>query len=270
MSVESPVGYAELSAKVAGLELANDDLRNGIDSTGIAIVFVDEHLQVRRFTPAARALVPLIASDIGRPLGDVATSLEYPDLLGEAERVLHTLVSSDQDVRSSDGGWYAVQIRPYRTARNTIEGLSIACIDITRTKRAEQAARTVQRFEKSIVQTVRDPLLVLDASLKVLRASRSFCLKFRTEPKDVEGRLVFAIGDGQWEIPRLRKLLERLLPERSSFEDFELDHTFADVGRRVLRLSARKIEHDDPGPDLILLEIEDVTSRRAPEPHDRE
>jgi two-component system CheB/CheR fusion protein len=251
---------AELQAKVGSLEQANDDLRNLIDSTGIAIVFVDEHLQVKRFTPAARALVPLIASDVGRPLADISTSLAYPGLFADAEQVLRTLIPSDREVRATEDRWYSVQIRPYRTARNTIEGLSIAFLDVTRSKKAEGLAARARDFEENIVQTVREPLLVLDADLKVVRANRSFYRVFRVEPEQVEGRRIFDLGDGHWDIPRLRELLERLLPQNESFDDFEVEHDFPGLGRRVMLLNARRMEHGAAaGPELILLAIEDVT-----------
>jgi len=253
---------AELQAKVMSLEQANDDLRNLMDSTGIAIVFGDESLRVKRFTPAARTIVPLIATDVGRPLGDIKMSLEYPDLLAEAEKVLHTLIPSYREVRASSGSWYAVEVRPYRTARNTIEGVSIAFIDITRTKRAELAAAVAQAFENDVVQAVREPLLVLDSGLRVLRANRSFCRAFRVEPKDLEGRLVFQLGNGEWDIPRLRELLERLLPENSSFDDSEVDHEFPSIGRRIMVLNARRIERTAGGAEMILLAVEDVTETR--------
>jgi two-component system, chemotaxis family, CheB/CheR fusion protein len=256
---------AELQAKVSGLEQVNDDLRNLIDSTGLAIVFADETLRVKRFTPAARLLIPLIVSDIGRPLGDIATSLDYPGLLVEAENVLHTLIPSEREVRSREGGWFSVQIRPYRTARNTIEGVSIAFLDVTRTKQAELTAAKAQAFETDIVQAMREPILVLDAKLRVLRANRSFLRAFRVDARNVEGRVVFELGNGEWDIPRLRELLERLLPENSSFEDFEVAHDFPSIGRKVMLLNARRVERTTSldGDEMILLAIEDVTERKA-------
>jgi PAS domain-containing protein len=210
-------------------------------------------------------LIPLIASDIGRPLGDIATSLDYPGLLVEAENVLHTLIPAEREVRSREGSWYSVQIRPYRTARNTIEGVSIAFLDVTRTKHAELAASQAQAFETDIVQAVREPLLVLDSQLRVLRANRSFMRAFRVDTKNVEGRIIFELGNGEWDIPRLRELLERLLPEKSAFEDFEVEHDFPSIGRKVMLLNARRVERTTPfdGAEMILLAIEDVTERRA-------
>jgi two-component system CheB/CheR fusion protein len=252
---------AELRAKLSSLETANDDLRNLMESTGIAIIFVDDHLRVKRFTPAAQGLVPLIASDVGRPLCDISTSVEDPDLLQRAEEVLRTLQPSDREVHSRDGKWYSVEIRPYRTTRNTIEGISIAFVDVTRTKRAELAADVARAIEEDIVQAVREPFLVLDSGLHVVRANRSFYRAFGVAPEETEGRLIFSLGNGQWEIPRLRELLERILPENRSFDDFEVVHDFPGLGRRVMLLNARRVERTTAtGQDLILLGIADVAS----------
>jgi two-component system CheB/CheR fusion protein len=175
--------------------------------------------------------------------------------------VLRTLIPSDREVGATEERWYSVQIRPYRTTRNTIEGLSIAFLDVTRSKKAEGLAARAQAFEENIVQTVREPLLVLDADLTVVRANRSFYRVFRVESEQVEGRRVFDLGDGQWDIPRLRELLERLLPQNESFDDFEVEHDFPGLGRRVMLLNARRMERGAaPGPELILLAIEDVTA----------
>lgn len=260
---------AELLAKVSSLEQANDDLRNLMDSTEIAIIFVDDRLCVKRFTPSTRSLVPLIASDVGRPLADIAMTIEYPDLLEEAEAVLRTLAMSEREVCTQSGQWYSVQIRPYRTSRNTIEGISIVFIDITPTKHAELTAQFARDFEEDIVQALREPFLVLESDLKVVRANASFHRTFQTRPEDVEQRNIFELGDGQWDVPQLRDLLERMLPENATFDDVEVECAFPTIGRRVMLLNARRVERAGAEPDLILLAIEDITGQEASNPGDQ-
>jgi two-component system CheB/CheR fusion protein len=189
-------------------------------------------------------------------------SLDYPNLLAAAQEVLHTLVSSEREVHSSDGAWYSVQIRPYRTSRNTIEGVSIAFVDITRTKRAE-VGEVLRALEEDIFQAVREPVLVLDAELRVVRANHSFYRVFHVEREEVEERRIFALGDGQWDTPRLHELFERLLPENQTFDDFEVDHEFPTIGRRRMLLSARRVVRSiSAQPDFILVTFEDVTERK--------
>jgi two-component sensor histidine kinase len=116
---------------------------------------------------------------------------------------------------------------------------------------------------QAIVDTVREPLLVLDQDLRVLAASRSFYLTFRVAPTDTQGRLLYALGDGQWDIPKLRLLLEKIVPEHGVMEDYEVEHEFPGIGNRTMLLNARKVFYTDSPHTTLLLGIEDVTERRA-------
>jgi two-component system CheB/CheR fusion protein len=250
---------SELTAKLHDLEEAQDDLVNFINSTDIAMIFLDGELRVKRFTPAAQRIFRLIASDVGRPLADLTSSLDYPDLLADAEHTLETLVPTDREVRASDGSWYAARTRLYRTSSNAIEGLVLLFTDVTRGRWADEAARA-QLLAESIVDTVREPLLVLDGGLRVVRASRAFYRAFRVFPEQTEGQLVYELGGHQWDIPRLRELLEHVLPNDHSFDDFEVVHDFPAIGRRRILLNARQVVRGDgSAPDRILLAFQDVT-----------
>lgn len=114
-------------------------------------------------------------------------------------------------------------------------------------------------FAEDIIDTVRDPLLVLDADLRVASASRSFYRAFQTTPEQAEGRTLYELGNGQWDIPDLRRLLDEILPENNSFDDFEVEHDFPDIGPRSMRLNARKVYREANHTELILLAIEDIT-----------
>jgi two-component sensor histidine kinase len=118
---------------------------------------------------------------------------------------------------------------------------------------------------QAIVDTVREPLLVLDQDLRVVSASRSFYLKFKVEPREVHGRLIYALGDGQWNIPELRLLLEEILPKHTVMEAYEVEHNFSGIGRRTMLLNARAVFNRRKAGTLILLAIEDVTDRRVAE-----
>jgi two-component sensor histidine kinase len=118
---------------------------------------------------------------------------------------------------------------------------------------------------QAIVDTVREPLLVLDKDLRVVTASRSFYLKFRMSRQDVQGRAVFALGEGQWNIPALRFLLENIAPQHTVMEDYEVERDFTGIGRRTMLLSARKVFYEENSHTTILLSFEDITERRAKE-----
>ncbi|MCJ7496928.1 MAG: PAS domain-containing protein, partial [candidate division Zixibacteria bacterium] len=110
-------------------------------------------------------------------------------------------------------------------------------------RQAEQIIGTseAQEFAESIVATVREPLLVLDADLRVIKANKSFYQTFQVTPEKTENRLLYDIGDGQWDIPKLRNLLEKILPKNTTFNDFEMELNFPTIGRRIMLLNARRI-----------------------------
>jgi two-component system CheB/CheR fusion protein len=127
----------ELENKVRDLAFANDDMKNLLNNTGIATLFLDNELRIKRFTVQAKKIINLIASDAGRPIGDIVTQLDYKNLVNDATEVLQTLVFREIEVRAHDWSWYLMRIMPYRTADNVIDGLAITFVDITRLKRSE-------------------------------------------------------------------------------------------------------------------------------------
>ena len=120
----------------------------------------------------------------------------------------------------------------------------LAFEDITERRRAERAVNDALDYASNIVETVREPMLVLDGQLRVRTANRSFYRAFQVAPEETEGRLLYDLGDGQWNIPALRKLLEEILPQNTSFDDFEVTHEFESIGRRVMLLNARRIKRE--------------------------
>ena len=115
---------------------------------------------------------------------------------------------------------------------------------------------------QGIVDTVREPVLVLDKNLRVIAASRSFYSAFKVSPEDTNGRLLYALGDGQWDIPKLRVLLEKIIPEQGVMEGYEVEHEFLGLGSRTMCLNARQVFYEGGAGTTILLGMEDVTERR--------
>ena len=118
-------------------------------------------------------------------------------------------------------------------------------------------------FAQAIIDTVREPVLVLDQDLRVITASRSFYRTFKVGPEDTEGRLLYELGDGHWDIPKLRLLLEKIVPENGVMEDYEVEYEFPNVGPRTMCLNARKVFYEEGSHTTILLGIEDVTRQRV-------
>jgi len=252
---------AQLQAKVDDLGQANDDMQNLLNSMEIATIFLDENFKVKRFTVEATKLVNLIPSDVGRPLADLASNLDYDRLQTDAAEVLRRLVPKRRQVRTRKGDWREVRISPYRTTENVIDGLVVTFVDINAVKQAEEAARLGRAYAESIVATVREPMVVLDKNLRVVSINEAFCRVFGLSQKKVEGHLIYTLNHGQWDIPQLRKLLENILPKNIVFNDFKVTHRFLGVGPKVLLLNARRLVRESGLPAMILLAIEDVTAQ---------
>ena len=137
---------AELQGKLDALAQSNDDMQNLMNSTAIATIFLDENLHIKRFTAEATKLVKLLPSDIGRPIGDLTSSLAYDQLQDDASEVLRHLGLQQKEVQTRGGEWRQVRISPYRTAENVIEGVVLTFPDIHRLKKAEEAAQQARRY----------------------------------------------------------------------------------------------------------------------------
>ncbi len=120
-----------------------------------------------------------------------------------------------------------------------------------------------QTLAQAIVNTIHEPFLVLDAHLRVRAASRSFYETFKVDPKQTQGCMLYALGDGQWDIPALRVLLDTIIPEHAAMDDFEVEHDFPQLGRRTMLLNARKVLYETSSDTTILLAFTDITARRA-------
>jgi two-component system, chemotaxis family, CheB/CheR fusion protein len=154
-------------------------------------------------------------------------------------------------------------MRPYRTVRNVINGLVITFVDVTQLKHAELLAQEAGAYAESIVQTMRGPLVVLDAELRVVSANQAFYQVFHESPSSVEQCPLYELGNGQWNSAGLRELLENVLPHNGVFQDFEIVHDFPHIGRKVILLNARRLDRAAGLPGLILLALEDATASRG-------
>ncbi len=130
---------------------------------------------------------------------------------------------------------------------------------------SEKTAVESQEYAESIINTIREPLVVLDQDLRVISASRSFYEFFKVNPAETVGQLIYDLGNKQWNIPQLRELLENILPQKTSFDNFEVEHDFDTIGRRILLLNARQIQRALGKEHIILLAIEDITRHKEEE-----
>jgi PAS domain S-box-containing protein len=161
---------------------------------------------------------------------------------------------------------------PVRDAAGEVVGLNVVAEDITDSKKAEEALRSshaaakrAREYAEATLRTLPIPLLVLECDMRVVSANEAFYKRFMVEPNETEGRLIYDLGNGQWNIPELRQLLENILPRHEWFEHFEVTHDFQLIGRRTMLLNARRMEVEEGGPERIVLVMEDITDRKLAE-----
>ena len=251
----------QLQQKIDDERRVSDDLNNLLASSGIATLFLDAEFKIMRFTPATRELFNLIGKDVGRPFSDITGKIKDPDLLADAETVLETLASAEREVESAGGRWFVRRVLPYRTQDGKVNGVVITFSDVSNLKELQRQTVAAQEYAENIVDTVRDPLLVLDGTFKIISASRSFHRVFAVNPVELVGQNLFTIQNRQWDEPQLRTLLETILRDKKAVESFEISLAASDLAERDMVLNARMIEDGVEGKDLILLVLEDVTEQ---------
>ena len=248
----------ELENRNRELGGANNDLVNLLTSVSIPVLILGSDLRIRRFTPPAEATLGLIPADLGRPLGDLKLRIVVPHLETLIQQVVETLEIREAEVQDRQGHWYSLRLRPYKTVDHRIDGVVLVLIDIDQSKRRRDEIQEARDYAQAIIDTVREPLLVLDGKMCVQAANRAFYEMFQIAPEEAGNRLLYDLGDRRWDLPRLRELLEDILPTNSRFEDFLFDAEFPRVGHKRLVLNARRIERRTMSEPLILLAIQEA------------
>lgn len=239
----------------------SNDLQNLLSSINLPILMLGGDLRIRRFTPVAQGIFNLIPTDVGRPMSDINHTLLLPDLEQQILDVISNLNYKTQEVQDQEGHWYDLRIRPYRTIDNKIDGAVVILVDIDALKHTTEQLRASRDYVQAIVDTMRESLVVLNINLRVISANQFFYETFEVEPEETEQRLIYEIGNGQWNIPQLRSLLEDILPHQSQFHGLEVEHNFQHIGRKIMRLNARRMTIED-NREMILLVIEDITQHK--------
>ncbi|HEB76038.1 MAG TPA: PAS domain S-box protein [Nitrospirae bacterium] len=241
------------------------------ESIGDAVMVSDRHGTVQYLNPVSERLTGWTKNDaLGRPLDSVFRIISEEDrraVENPAEKVLregrvvglanHTLLISrdGSEIPIADSG------APVKNESGEILGVVLVFRDRTEARKAELALQEAREFAESIVATIREPLLVLSADLRVISANLPFYRTFEVGEEETHGKYIYDLGNGQWNIPRLRELLEDILPHDTNFNDFRVDHDFEHIGRRIMLLNARRIHRKAGDTQMILLSIEDITER---------
>ncbi|MEX2262485.1 MAG: ATP-binding protein [Bryobacteraceae bacterium] len=244
----------ELRSTNRELTQTNSDLVNVLDGIDIPVIILGRDLRIRRLSQGAEGMFKVIAADIGRPITDLTLKIGMPNLRRLVSDVIASRRPEEREIQNDRGRWHILRIRPYQDPERKIEGALLMAVDVDEIKRSRD-------FADSIVDTVRESLLILDGDFRVERANRPFYETFQVSPEETSRQFVYDLGNGQWNIPKLRLLLEEILPQNSSFRDFEVEHDFPGIGRKTMLLNAHRLQWNGPQEQKILLAIEDVTHR---------
>jgi len=259
MNEELTTLNAQLHESLDRQRIVSDDLQNVLSSSDVATLFLDAKLNIRFFTPAVQRLFNIQPADVGRPIGDFTRNFTDPGLTQDAERVLSELVPIRREVLAESGAWFNRRVLPYLTADRKIEGVVVTFADITDLKHAEQLATAAQVSAENIVNTVREPLVILDDRLVVVSANRAFYRFFGVTAANAVGSRLRDIHDGALEVPEFNALIERILAGGEPVEGFEARLVAGSGEERVVLLNAREVWHETPGARRILVAMEDTT-----------
>jgi two-component system, chemotaxis family, CheB/CheR fusion protein len=255
----------ELHNRNVDLDRLNNDLHNLMSSTTLPVVMVDRGLRVRRMTAAAAKTFKTLSSDIGRPISDIRASFNLANLDELLADVIDSLVPKEIEVQDKEKHWYSLQIRPYRTLEDNIDGAILVLSDIDAAKQVSERVKHSQEFMEDILDTVREPLAVLDDDITVLYANAAFLSSFSVTHAETIGRSFYDVRNGQWNMAKLREAFKELVLNDTPIRDLALEHTLPAVGTRTTLINARRIHDSHRDQPMMLLAIEDVTERKLRE-----
>jgi two-component system CheB/CheR fusion protein len=253
----------QLQSRNRELDALNEDLSNFISSADVAMVTVGSDLCIRRLTPAAVKPFNLVPNDIGRSLEHIKFALQL-DSLGEAIRqVIASARPWDREVIDRDGHWWLVRVKPFLTTNGGVDGAIIMAVEIDVIKQA-QALIEARDYALAVLATVREPLVVLDANLRIGLANEAYYQLFGGNAENTQGRLLQETGGETWTDPELQQALHAASRSTEPLVDLEIQRTLPELGPRVLRMNARSIVREGH-PLLLLLAIDDITDHRESE-----
>ena len=272
MNEELMTVNAELERKNQELMLTSGDMRNLLNGVDVATIFLDIDLRIRRYTPQTALFMNLLPTDIGRPIKDIAMNLRYDDLIKDIKEVVENLNIKEKEIQTKDGLWFNLKILPYRTVENVIDGVVITFASIDSQKRTQERLEdvsdkmvTAREFANSIINTIKEPLLVLDQELIAQFANVPFYQIFEVAEGEVKGRALDVISNGALNTTKIINRLKKLRTKDVELENLETEIVLPKSGRRVVSITARKLILPERKSKLILIKIEDAQSAEARE-----
>lgn len=251
----------ELRRRNHELSELNDDLTNLLEKITTPVMILGADLRIRRLTSTARQMFPG-AAEISRPIGELGHSFHGFDLERSVRDVLTSGTAGEHQVCDLKGTWREIRIYPYEVTvagdRHT-QGAVVTVLDIDRLKRSEIAQHEAADFTSSIVETISDPIIVLNHELHVIMANRAFHDTFHLNSGETVSRLFADVCDGEWHIPELLEHLRVLVADGTKIDGFQVGRFFPAIGYRMLTLYARRLEHTRNGKPMVIMSMVDLT-----------
>jgi two-component system CheB/CheR fusion protein len=245
------------------LDTLNEDLSNFISNADVAMVTVGRDFCIRRLTPATAKPFNLVPGDIGRSLEHIKFALQIDSLNEVIKQVIESSRPWEREVIDREGHWWLVRVKPFLTTKGSVDGAIVMAVEIDVIKQA-QALIEARDYALAVLATVREPLIVLDANLRVGLANEAYYRLFGGTAENTQGRLLHEAGGAKWTDPALQQALHAAARSNEPLVDLEIQRTLPEVGPRVLRLNARGIVREGH-PLLLLVAIDDVTENRQAE-----
>lgn len=263
-SANEELGTLNEELRNRNLELTHlsNDLTNLLDGIALPVLMLGGDLRIRRISGPTSAALHLSATDLGREVRGLDLGFTGPSLDRTVDEVIASRTAKAVEIRDRSGRWYSLRVTPYRTEGDVIAGAVATYIDIDVVKRTQESLRKSGDAAIAIVETVRDPVLVLDADLRIHTVNRAFCRMFALSREKCLGQPLPLLGGGAPHSQELKRLFDGILNGGGALDDHAITHTFPGIGARTMLLNARLLEGGSGGARMIVLVIADVTERK--------
>lgn len=252
----------EMQGRNSELSQLNNDLVNLLSSMQMPIVMLNRALRIRRYTPVAEKVLHMIPADVGRPISDLKSRIDVPNLEGLVLQVINSGEPLEREVQHEGGLWFSLRIHPYKASEDRVEGAVLQLMDIHQLKTAVDEAEQARDYAEAVIETVQQPLLVLDDELRVQTANRAFFEAFRLPAGQIANRSVYELDEGRWNVPAVARLFESLSGKGEAVpQEVEIEREIGDSGSKTYLLNARHLQRSRE-QGLILMAIEDITERK--------
>ncbi len=252
----------QLQQSLEQQQQTSTDLANLLNSSGVATLFLDSHLNIKVFNPAMQSLFAIIDKDVGRPIADLLPKFSDPDLLQDAIAARSKGLPIQREVHAESGAWYLRTVLPYRTESGDIQGEVVTFTDVSQLKQAMLDAAAARGYAEAIVDSIREPLVVFDTALKILSVNAAFETNFGLTSQDVREKEPRETTANVLLQPKLHEMLGRMPGNRATTDTVELEVDGPSGGGQVWRASARHFRPADTAQPMILLALDDITDQR--------